>query len=165
MNFSTPHASGLAASATLAIGVGSAVGLLAVSDALHLRSPHSAQSETLGWASLVVALFLVSLPSWALLRASVVKAGNPAWTCLLVLLSIPVGYGVLHFGGPAWFSSDLAGAAVTIALASVAYSAGVAGLIAARRGQAANPSLAYALCGGFAFMIIGFASWAILFFE
>jgi hypothetical protein len=164
MNFSTLRASGLAASATLAIGVGSAVGLLAVSDALHLRSPHSAQSEALGWASFVLAWFLVSLPSWALLRATVVRAVNPAWTCLLVLLSLPVGYCVVHFG-PSWFNSDRAGAVVTMALVSVAYSAGVAGLIAARRGQAANPVLAYGLCGGFAFMAIGFVAWAILFLE
>jgi hypothetical protein len=164
MSFSTLRASGLAASATLAIGAGSAVGLLAVSDGLHLRSPHSARSETLGWASFVVALFLVSLPSWALRRASVVRAANPAWICLLALLSFPVGYCVVHFG-PSWFNSDLADAVVTMALASVAYSAGVAGLIAARRGQAPNPFLSYVLCGGFAFVTVGLVAWAILFLK
>jgi hypothetical protein len=164
MTFWTRRASGLAATATLAIGVGAAVGLLAVSDALHLRSPHSAQSEALGWASFVVAWLLVSLPPWALLRASVVRSVNPAWICLLVLLSLPVGYGVVHFG-PSWFNSDRAGAVVTMALVSVAYSAGVAGLIAARRDQTANPGLPYGLCGGFAFMSIGFVAWAILFLR
>jgi hypothetical protein len=164
MSFRTRSASGLAASATAAIGVGCAVGLLAVSNTLHLRSPHSARSEALGWASFLVALFLVSLPSWALLRASVVKSVNPAWICLLVLLSLPAGYCVVHFG-PSWFHSDRAGAVVTMALVSVAYSAGVAGLIAARRGQTANPGPAYAICGGFAFMAIGFVAWAILFLK
>jgi hypothetical protein len=162
MSFWTGRASGLVASATLAVGVGSAVGLLAVSDSLHLRSPHSAQSQALGWVSFVIAWVLVSLPSWALLRASVVRSVNPAWICLLVLLSFPVGYCVVHFG-PAWFNSDQAGAVVTMALVSVAYSAGVAGVIAARRSQA--PILAYGLCGGFAFMAIGFVAWAILFLE
>jgi hypothetical protein len=52
-----------------------------------------------------------------------------------------------------------------MALVSVAYSAGVAGLIAARRDQTANPGLAYGLCGGFAFLSIGFVAWAILFLE
>ena len=164
MSFWARCAFGLAASATLAVGVGSAVGLLAVSDALHLRSPHSAQSEALGWASFVVAWCLVSLPSWALLRASVVRAVSPAWICLLVLLSFPVGYCVVHFG-PSWFNSDRAGAVVTMALVSVAYAASVAGLIAARRSQAARRGLAYGLCGGFAFMTIGFVAWAILFLE
>jgi hypothetical protein len=164
MRLQTRRASGLAASATAAIGVGSAVGLLAVSNALHLRAPQSARSEALGWAAFVVALLLVSLPSWALLRASVVGAVNPAWICLLVLLSLPAGYCVVHFG-PSWFNSDRAGAVVTMALVSVAYSAGVAGLIAGRRGQTANPPLAYALCGGFAFMAIGFVAWAILFLK
>ena len=165
MSFWTRRASGLAASATVAIGVGSVAGLLAVSDALHLRSPHSAQSEALGWAALVGAWFLVSLPSWALFRgASVVRAVNPAWICLLVLLSLPAGYCVVHFG-PSWFNTDQAGAVVTMALVSVAYSAGVAGVIAARRGQAANRGLAYGLCGGFAFLAIGFVAWAILFLE
>jgi hypothetical protein len=164
MSVWTRRASALAAAATLAIGVGSAVGLLAVSDALHLRSPHPASSDALGWFSFVVAWFLVSLPSWALLRASVVRSVHPAWICLLVLLSLPAGYCVVHFG-PSWFNSDRAGAVVTMALVSVAYSAGVAGLIAARRSQAANPGLAYGLCGGFAFMTIGFVAWAILFLE
>jgi hypothetical protein len=162
MSFWTVRASGLAASATAAVGVGSAVGLLAVSNALQLRSPHSARSGALGWAAFVVALFLVSLPSWALLRASVVKAANPAWICLLVLLSLPAGYCVVHFG-PSGFNSDRAGAVVTMALVSVAYSAGVAGLIAARRGQAGRPGLAYGICGGFAFLAMGFVAWAILF--
>jgi hypothetical protein len=162
MSFWTRRASGLAASATVAIGVGAAAGLYAVSHALHLRSPHSARSEALGWAALVLALFLVSLPAWALLRASVVKAVNPAWVCLLALASLPVGYGFVHFG-PSWFNSDRAGAVVTMALVSAAYSAGVAGLIAARRGQAANPGLAYAICSGFAFLATGFVAWAILF--
>ena len=164
MSFWTRRASGLAASATVAIGAGSAVGLLTVSNALHLRSPHSGRSEALGWAAFVVALFLVSLPSWALLRASVVTAVNPAWICLLVLLSLPAGYCVVHFG-PSWFHSDRAGAVVTMALVSVAYSAGVAGLIAARRGQTANPGLAYGICSGFAFVAIGFVAWAILFLK
>jgi hypothetical protein len=164
MSFWTRRASGLAASATAAIGVGSAVGLLAVSNALHLRSPHSARSEALGWASFFVALFLVSLPSWALLRASVVKAVNPAWIFLLALVSLPAGYCVVHFG-PSRFNTDRAGAVVTMALASAAYSAGVAGLIAARRGQADETRLAYGLCGGFAFMTVGFVAWAILFLE
>jgi len=164
MSFWTGRASGLAASATLAVGVGSAVGLLAVSDALHLRSPHSARSQAFGWASFVIAWVLVSLPSWALLRASIVRSVNPAWICLLVLLSFPVGYCVVHFG-PSWFNSDQAGAVVTMALVSVAYSAGVAGVIAARRSQAAHSILAYGLCGGFAFMTIGFVAWAILFLE
>jgi hypothetical protein len=164
MSFWTRRASGLAASATVAVGVGSAVGLLAVSDALHLRSPHSAQSEAFGWASLIVAWFLVSLPSWVLLRATDVRAVNPAWICLLVLLSFPVGYCVVHFG-PLWFNSDQAGAVVTMALASVAYSAGVAGLIAARRSQTAYPGLAYGLCGGVAFMTVGLVAWAILFLK
>jgi hypothetical protein len=164
MSFWTRRAFGLAVSATLAVGVGSAVGLLAVSNALHLRSPHPARSEALGWAAFVVAMFLVSLPSWALLRASVVRAVNPVWTCLLVLLSLPAGYCVVHFG-PSWFNSDQAGAVVTMALVSVAYSAGVAGLIAARRGQTASPRLAYGICGGFAFIAIGFVAWAILFLK
>jgi hypothetical protein len=164
MSFWTRRASGLAASATLAVGVGCTVGLLAVSDALHLRSPHSAQSEAVGWASVLAAWFLVSLPSWALLRASVIRAVNPAWIYLLVLLSLPVGYCVVHFG-PSWFSSDRAGAVVTISLVSIAYSAGVAGFIAARRGQAANSGLAYGLCGGVAFISVGFVAWAILFLE
>ena len=164
VSFWTRRASGLAASATVAVGVGCAAGLLAVSHALRLRSPHSARSEGLGWAAFILALFLVGLPSWALLRASVVRAVNPAWICLLVLSSLPVGYCVVHFG-PSWFNSDRAGAIVTMALVSVAYSAGVAGLIAARRGQAANPALAYGICGGFAFLAIGFVAWAILFLE
>ena len=164
MSFWTRRASGLAASATVAIGVGAAAGLYAVSHALHLRSPHSARSEALGWAAFVVALFLVSLPSWALLRASVMRAVNPAWIFLLALVSLPVGYCVVHFG-PSWFHSDRAGAVVTMALVSVAYSAGVAGLIAARRGQTASPRLAYGICGGFAFLAIGFVAWAILFLE
>jgi len=164
MSFWTRRASGLAASATVAIGVGAAAGLYAVSHALHLRSPHSARSEALGWAAFVLALFLVSLPAWALLRASVVKAVNPAWVCLLVLASLPAGYCVVHFG-PFWFNSDRAGAVVTMALVSAAYSAGVAGLIAARRGQTANPRRAYLICSGFAFLAIGFVAWAILFLE
>lgn len=164
MSFWTRRASGLAASATVAIGVGAAVGLYAVSHALHLRSPHSARSEAFGWAAFVLALSLVSLPAWALLRASVVKAVNPAWICLLVLASLPVGYCVVHFG-PSWFNSDRAGAVVTMALVSAAYSAGVAGLIAARRGQTAKPRLAYVICGGFAFLAMGFVAWAILFLE
>ena len=158
------RASGLAAFATAAIGVGAAVGLLAVSNALGLRSPHSARSAALGWAAFVVALLLVSLPPWALLRASVVRAVHPAWICLLVLSSLPAGYCVVHFG-PSWFHSDRAGAVVTMALVSVAYSAGVAGLIAARRGQAAKPGRAYGICGGFAFLAIGFVAWAILFLR
>jgi hypothetical protein len=162
MSFWTRRASGLAASATAAIGIGAAVGLYAVSHALHLRSPHSARSEALGWATFVLALFLVSLPSWALLRASVVKTVNPAWICLLVLLSLPVGYCVVRFG-PSPFNTDRAGAVVTMALVSVAYSAGVAGLIAARRGQAAIPRIACVVCGGFALLAIGFVAWAILF--
>jgi hypothetical protein len=164
MSFWARRASGLAASATVAVGVVSAIGLLAVSDALRLRSPHSAQSETFGWASFVAAWCLVSLPSWALLRASVVRAVHPAWIWLLVLLSFPLGYCVVHFG-PSWFNTDRAGAVVTMALVSVAYSAGVAGLIAARRGQAGHPGLAYGLCGGFAFMTLGLVAWAILFLE
>ena len=160
----TWRASGLAASATVAIGVGAAVGLYAVSHALHLRSPHSERSEALGWAAFAVGWFLVSLPAWALLRASIVRTVNPAWICLLVLLSFPVGYCVVHFG-PSWFHSDRAGAVVTMALVSAAYSAGVAGLIAARRGQTTNPRLAYVICGGFAFMATGFVAWAILFLE
>jgi hypothetical protein len=94
-----------------------------------------------------------------------VKAVDPAWICLLVLASIPAGYAVIHFSGPVWLNSDLAGAVVTVALASLAYSAGVAGLIAARRGQTTNPSLAYGICGGFAFVILGLAAWVVLFFE
>jgi len=164
MSFWTRRASGLAASATVAIGVGAAAGLYAVSHALHLRSPHSARSEALGWAAFVLALFLVSLPAWALLRASVVKAVNPAWICLLALASLPMGYGVVHFG-PSWFHSDRAGAVVTMALVSAAYAAGVAGLIAARRGQTTTPRLAYLICGGFAFLAMGFVAWAILFLE
>lgn len=158
------RASGMAASAALAIGGVSAAGLDAVSNALHLRSPHSAQSEALGWASVVVALLLVCAPPWALLRASVAGSFHPAWICLLVLLGIPVGYWVVHFW-PARFRTDLAGAIVTMALVSVAYSAAVAGFIAARRGQSANSRLAYGLCGGFAFVTIGFLAWAILFLE
>jgi len=164
MSFWTRRYSGVAASATAAIGVGSAVGLLAVSNALHLRSPHPARSGALGWAALVVVLFLVSLPSWALLRASVVRAVHPAWICLLVLLSLPAGYCVVHFG-PSGFNSDRAGAVVTMALVSLAYSAGVAGLIAARRGQTGNPGLAYVISGGFAFMAMAFVTWAILFLQ
>ena len=164
MSFWTRRASGLAASATVAIGVGAAAGLYGVSHALHLRSPHSARSEALGWAAFVLALFLVSLPAWALLRASVVKAVNPAWICLLALVSLPAGYCVVHFG-PSWFNSDRAGAVVTMAMVSAAYSAGVAGLIAARRGQTSNPRLTYVICGGFAFLAVGFVAWAILFLE
>jgi hypothetical protein len=160
----TRRASGLAAAATVAIGAGAAAGLYAVSGALHLRSPHSARSEGLGWAAFALALFLVSLPSWALLRASFVKAVNPAWICLLALVGLPVGYCVVHFG-PSWFNSDLAGAVVTMALVSAAYCAGVAGLIAVRRGQTAHPRLAYVICGGFAFLVLGFVAWAILFLE
>jgi len=89
---------------------------------------------------------------------------NPAWICLLVLLSLPAGYCVVHFG-PFWFNSDRAGAVVTMTLVSMAYSSGVAGLIAACRGQAASPALAYGICGGLAFLAIGFVSWAILFLE
>jgi hypothetical protein len=107
-------------------------------------------------------LFLVSVAPWALLRTSVARAVHPAWICLLVLLSLPVGYCVVHFG-PSWFNSDWAGAVVTMALVAVAYSAGVSGLIAARGGQAASPGLAYAVCGGFAFLAMGFVAWAILF--
>ena len=157
-------ASGLAALATVAIGVGAAVGLYAVSGALHLRSPHSARAEALGWAAFVLALLLLSLPSWALLRASVVRTVNPAWICLLALLSLPAGYCVVHFG-PTWFNSDRAGAVVTMALVSLAYSAGVAGLIAARRGQTVRPRIAYVICGGFAFLAMGFVAWAILFLQ
>ena len=164
MSFWTLRASGLAASATVAIGVGCAVGLLAVSDALRLRSPHSPQSEALGWACVVIALLVLSLPSWALLRASVVRAVNPVWICLLAVLSFPVGYCVVHFG-PSWFNSDKAGAVVTMALASLAYSAAVAGVISARRDQASSSRLAYGLCGGFAFLAVGFVAWAILFLE
>ena len=164
MSFWTQRASGIAAAVTVAIGVGAAAGLYAASHALHLRSPHSARSVALGWAAFVLALFLVSLPSWALLRTSVVRAVHPAWICLLALSSLPLGYCVVHFG-PSWFNSDQAGAVVTMALVSVAYSAGLAGLIAARRGQAAHPRLAYAICGGFAFLALGFVAWAILFLE
>lgn len=158
------RASGLAASATVAIGVGCAVGLLAVSETLRLRSPHSSRSEALGWASVVIALFLLSLPSWALLRASVVRAVNPVWIWLLAVLSFPVGYCVVHFG-PSWSRSDKAGAVVTMALASLAYSLAVAGVISARRSPAASTGLSYRLCGGFAFLIVGFVAWAILFLE
>ena len=158
------RASGLAAAATAAIGVGCAVGLLAVSDALRLRSPHSSQSEALGWASIVIALLLLSVPSWALLRANVVGAVHPAWICLLAVASFPVGYCVVHFG-PSGFNSDKAGAVVTMALASAAYSAGVAGVIAARRGEAAHSGLAYGLCGGLAFLIVSLVVWSILFLR
>ena len=158
------RAFGLAALATVAIGVGAAAGLYAVSGALHLRSPHSARSEALGWAAFLVALFLMSLPPWALFRARVVRTVSPAWICLLALSSLPAGYCVVHFGAP-WFNSDRAGAVVAMALVSLAYSAGVAGLIAARRGQTVRPRLADAVCGGFAFMAMGFVAWAILFLK
>lgn len=164
MSFWAPRASGLAASATVAIGVGCSVALLAVSDTLRLRSRHPSQSEALGWASIVIALFLLSLPSWALLRASVVRAVNPVWICLLAVLSFPVGYCVVHFG-PSWSRSDKAGAVVTMALASLAYSLAVAGVISARRSQGASSVLAYRLCGGCAFLTMGFVAWAILFLK
>lgn len=86
------------------------------------------------------------------------------WICLLAVLSFPVGYCVVHFG-PSWFNSDKAGAVVTMALASLAYSAAVAGVISARRDQASSSRLAYGLCGGFAFLAVGFVAWAILFLE
>jgi hypothetical protein len=164
VSFRAWRSSGLAAAATAAIGAGCAVGLHTVSNALQLRSPHPARSEAFGWAAFGVALFFVSLPSWALLRASVVRAVPPAWICLLALASLPAGYCVVHFG-PSWFRSDRAGAAVTMAVVGVASSAGAAGLIAARRGRTASPRLACLLCGGFAFLATGFVAWAILFLR
>src|SRR6202162_5043509 len=153
MSQSTSRASGFVAAAILAISVCSTVGLFAVSDVLHLRSPHPALSEAFGWASFVVVLAFVSLPSWNLGRATAVTAVNLPWMCLLVLASVPAGYAVVHFG-PARFNSDRSGAVVTMALASLAYSAGVAGLIGARRGPATPPALAFGLCGGFVFVVI-----------
>ena len=160
MTLGDRYSSGLATLITCALAIGLGIVLLELSVALHLRSINTVTQEALGWACFAGALVLVSVPSWMLLRASVVKAIDPAWSCLILLASIPAGFAVAALS-----KSDVAGAASALAIASVAYSTNVAGFIGARRARKDVAPAAYAICGGFAFAIVGLVTWAILFFE